>query len=237
MIVWLASYPRSGNTYFRMLLYHLYGIKTSSVYNDPLFQRIGASELIGHELLLAPLEELANEDKVYFVKTHGLPTDNGPAIYIVRDGRDAVVSYAKYELSFGQEPSRPTRLKEILGLEDRFQRILRDLILSNQDYGSWSRNVLSWTRCRKGGFTFSLRYENLILDPIYWVKNALDALQFEVLPIGGNLPSFDELHSKWPEFFRKGKVGSWREEMPEDLRSLFWEHHAEAMEAFGYRRD
>ena len=32
MIVWLASYPRSGNTYFRILLNHLYGIKTPMAY-------------------------------------------------------------------------------------------------------------------------------------------------------------------------------------------------------------
>lgn len=36
MIVWLASYPRSGNTFLRVLFRHVFGIETYSVYNDLL---------------------------------------------------------------------------------------------------------------------------------------------------------------------------------------------------------
>ena len=39
MIVWLASYPRSGNTFLRMVLHFVYGQKTYSLYNDPLLER------------------------------------------------------------------------------------------------------------------------------------------------------------------------------------------------------
>lgn len=39
------------------------------------------------------------------------------------------------------------------------------------------------------------------------------------------VPDFEDLHSKWPSFFRKGKRGSWVDEMPDDLHWLFWDHH------------
>ena len=43
MIVWLASYPRSGNTFLRVVLHNVYGVSTYSVYedNDPVAQRVG----------------------------------------------------------------------------------------------------------------------------------------------------------------------------------------------------
>lgn len=233
MIVWLASYPRSGNTYYRMLLYHLYGVKTFSVYNDPLFERIGASEVVGHDQLPDRAEELAKGDGVYFVKTHDLPTDTSPAIYLVRDGRDALVSYARYIHSFGQNSGRLARLREIAGLVS-FRRTLRELIISSQRYGGWSNNVLTWTRRRRDCDVFAVRYEDLVANPIVWLKKSLEGLQIQLEPVEGDLPNFDDLHDKWPQFFRKGKIGSWREEMPKDLRELFWRHHTEAMEAFGY---
>jgi hypothetical protein len=236
MIIWLASYPRSGNTFFRMLLFYSYGVKTHSIYNDPLFERIGATEVVGHESLPAPVEALVNDKEVYFVKTHNLPTDANPAIYLVRDGRDVLVSYAKYILSFGRKAGRLARLKELLGLK-RFRQTLRDLILDNQRYGGWSNNVLEWTCRRENGITFPLRYEDLINEPELWLRKALEKLQVQLGPSRGmGLPAFDTLHARWPQFFRKGKIGSWREGMPEDLHELFWEYHAEAMEAFGYRR-
>ncbi|HMJ91237.1 MAG TPA: hypothetical protein VK530_15560, partial [Candidatus Acidoferrum sp.] len=90
MIVWLASYPRSGNTFFRIVLHHVYNLKTFSVYNDPELEKIGVAEVVGHETMPASLDELRSSSEVFFVKTHELPADKDPAIYIVRDGRDAL---------------------------------------------------------------------------------------------------------------------------------------------------
>lgn len=236
MIIWLASYPRSGNTYFRMLLNYMCGIKTYSIYNDPLFQEIGAQDTIGHELLPAPIEELVKDKRIYFVKTHDLPMDTNPAIYVVRDGRDALVSYARYLKSFNWRGSRLGRLKQVINLVS-FQRMLRNLITSTENFGGWSNNVLAWTKKRKGGFTFAIRCEDLINNPELWLKKAIETLKIKVDSTPKTeLPSFDSLHEKWPQFFRKGKLGSWKEEMSEDLHELFWTYHWEAMESFGYKR-
>ena len=233
MITWIASYPRSGNTYYLMLLNHFYGIKTYSIYNDPLFEELGASELVGHELLPAPVKKLADENRIYFIKTHDLPIDNNPAIYLVRDGRDALISYANYILSFGKKSHGIQRVRDIINF-GKFRKTLRELIADSERYGGWSNNVLSWTHRRGNGSTFVIRYEDLVDDPVKWVRKSLNNLNIQVENGGESIPDFSMLHKKWPKFFRKGKIGSWQQEMPKELLRLFWLHHSEAMKAFGY---
>src|SRR5262245_5929563 len=105
MITWLASYPRSGNSFFRIVLKHLYAIPTYEAYNldlaNPIFA--GLAEIVGHKPNPATLEEMAQSGQHYIVKTHELPRDDYPAIYLVRDGRDAIVSHANYALRTEQE--------------------------------------------------------------------------------------------------------------------------------------
>ena len=101
MLIWLASYPRSGNTFLRILLNRLYGFTTTTGYddNDPVAQQIGP-EVVGYEPRLHTLQEIVEQPKITFVKTHRQPhrveCGEQPAIYIVRDGRDAIVSFAHY---------------------------------------------------------------------------------------------------------------------------------------------
>jgi hypothetical protein len=54
--------------------------------------------------------------------------------------------------------------------------------------------------------------------------------------VTGAAPSFAELNSVHDRFFRRGTVGSYRDEMPQDVEQLFWAqpHHAEAMALLGY---
>jgi hypothetical protein len=81
-MIWLASFPRSGNTFFRNVMFELYGLESYDYY---------------------PLRGVkVRKDYTSFpiVKTHLLPwqiqpqDSNIPAIYLVRDGRDAIVSMA-----------------------------------------------------------------------------------------------------------------------------------------------
>jgi hypothetical protein len=89
MKLWIASYPRSGNTLVRLILNQAFGVKSTSIYPDEtdamrsrpwLMDRLGFSE-----------EEMPGEWLA--VKTHNPPIDDMPAIYVVRDGRAAIVSF------------------------------------------------------------------------------------------------------------------------------------------------
>lgn len=118
MIVWLAAYPRSGNTFLRVVLHRLYGVPTYSVYedDDPVAQRVGPA-LVGYRPRQADRQLIADGPEVHLVKTHKRRRAGGhPVIYLVRDGRDAVVSAAR--LRAATEPAADEG-------RSRFERLLR----------------------------------------------------------------------------------------------------------------
>jgi hypothetical protein len=97
VVIWLTSYPRSGNTFLRVVLHSLYGVPTYSVYHDddPVAQRVGP-DLVGYRPLPDDREALSASAEAYFVKTHKRrKADGHPAICLVRDGRDAAVANAR----------------------------------------------------------------------------------------------------------------------------------------------
>ena len=235
MIYWLASYPRSGNTFFRLLLHHRFGLNTYAVQDSPQLNRLGAAETVGHKPLPGKIEELAASERPYIVKTHHLPSDDRPAIYLVRDGRDVLVSYARYRMTFAST-KHERRPFGRFGERREFKRMLRELILDDR-YGGWSENVRQWHERAAGGNTFVLRFEDLVDQPDEWSTKAVTHVGLDVAPTQDvGTPTFEELHARWPEFFRKGKVGAWRDEMPDELHDLFWDRHGEAMRVLGYER-
>lgn len=237
MIVWLASYPRSGNTFFRLLLNAVCGVKTFSVYDDPLFDELGASHTVGHAKLSKGVDDLASSRELYFVKTHGQPVDRHPAIYLVRDGRDALVSYAHYILEFVGERRPGARMAGGLERAGSVSDVLRGLIEGKGPFGSWSQHVLSWTR-RREPKPVTVRFENLLQDPKLCLTRALQECGASIAVAQGvAVPGFDTLHQRWPQFFRKGAVATWRDDMSDELHELFWRHHATAMETCGYSKD
>jgi len=233
MIIWLASYPRSGNTFFRTAMNHLYGVKTYSIYDDLLLSKIKADEMVGHEALPAPLEELSRVSDIYLVKTHDLPTDDNPAIYLVRDGRDSVLSFSHYRMAY--EEKKQNLMRRLLKPR-RFNDVLRETIIGKCHYGRWGDNVSAWTTGRSSAKTSILKFEALIDSPAEAIDECLRELSLDIKPVGGTLPTFEELHEQWPDFFRQGKTGSWREEMSEEIHDLFWEYHRQAMNDCVYQR-
>jgi hypothetical protein len=237
MIVWIASYPRSGNTFFRILLHHLIGIHTFSIYDDPIFCKMGASEIVGHRALPGPIEMLKQHSQLYFVKTHDLPQaeDHCPTIYIVRDGRDALVSLARSHVN----PTRSRRMRWIHWFASltalRYRRALRRFIVEGTSVPIWNDHVLAWSKESSRRKICIIKYEQLVNEPFQQLKRAFSQLD---LPFGnlkaGTVPRFDELHQKWPAFFRKGCPGAWRDDMPKAIQALFWKYHRAGMEALEY---
>lgn len=229
MILWVASYPRSGNTFFRTVVHDQYGLPTHSVYSDAVLARLGASERVGVVPLPAPLERLRDDEAIHLVKTHEPPgDDDDPAIFVVRDGRDALVSAAHFNLTFQRLWWRRRLASRIVRLNE-LERTLENLIRS----GDWNGWVLRWLDRRRGR-TVVVRYEDLVRDPGASVQDTFRRLGIALRPVADALPDFGDFHARWPQFFRRGKIGSWRDEMPERLHLLFWKLHAPAMKELGY---
>jgi hypothetical protein len=227
MLVWVASFPRSGNTFLRIILHRLYGVRTSTVYDvDGVAERLG-KDLIGFTDRPESLDELRASDEPHFIKTHrqrDIDVDeNDPAICLVRDGRDALVSWAR-QASEDDPSSYEATLQE---------RILR---LSAVGTGSWGNNVLSWVQ-PPAPHRVVLRYEDLIHDPSAAVTPIVAALA-PALALRPNpaIPSLDELRRHDDQFFRRGRTGSHHDELPAGLHQLFWSRadNQAAMTLLGY---
>jgi hypothetical protein len=124
MLLWLASFPRSGNTFFRVLLKQLYGLSSFDLHQPHPPFRPQFKHMIGEAVLDLPPSELARDGRLHIVKTHELPQEDYPAIYLVRDGRDAIASYARFLLDSGY-----------YGSGADYPSVLRRLIESSESYG------------------------------------------------------------------------------------------------------
>ena len=82
-----------------------------------------------------------------------------------------------------------------------------------------------------------VRFEDLIARPVEVFRNALAETDtgLEILE-AGTVPTFDELHRRWPDFFRTGQAGTWRTEMSEEIQDQFWATNGDAMTYLGYSR-
>ncbi|HVC94100.1 MAG TPA: sulfotransferase domain-containing protein [Pirellulales bacterium] len=235
MIVWLSSYPRSGNTFLRIVIHKLYGVPTYSIYedDDPVAQRVGP-ELVGYCAKPADRSIMIDGADVYFTKTHKRwKADGYRAIYLVRDGRDVVVSNARLRALSHQATvdDRQTLFETLLREE-----ITRPYTEGQPSSGTWGGNVLSWLGGTNAPLAV-LRYEDLIVDPLGSVERAVSSFLPELVPLAdASVPSFDDLHRVDPFFFRRGIAGAHHDEMSDELLELFWAQpeNASAMRQLGY---
>lgn len=233
MIIWVASYPRSGNTFFRVLLKSLYGVESYSIYDDPLFETLGASDAVGHAKRTKSMDSMENSRDIYFVKTHELPHDDLPAIYLLRDGRAAMISFAHYIRDFEHTP--PSKWERWLKRERSFEKIVANLITDRTRHGGWSGHVRAWQSRPKSALTIMIRYEDLIEDPLGVMTNVIPRIapSLERSEIS-SIPTFSELQENWPQFFRRGTKDGWKQELSPALQNKFMEVHGEIMKSYGY---
>ncbi len=179
MIIWLASYPKSGNTYVRAFL-SAYYFSENGEFN---FSQISKIDQFPHEKYFkekikniseaskqwVPIQKEINKDKkVRFFKTHSFlgsyqgnqftsPETTLGAIYIVRDPRN-VLSSLKNHYSFDDN-------KALKMIKDK----TRSLMSSNGSHASityissWAENYLSWFRNNQFRKLF-IKYEDLITN-------------------------------------------------------------------------
>jgi hypothetical protein len=217
-VTWLASYPRSGNTLLRLILKQCFDLTSQSLYLDQDFTDPAIRELVGHEDVGRNPRRFVHlarrAGRSLFVKTHEPPAaDRHPAIYVVRDGRSAVVSHAHY-------------------LRDNLHH---DITLADVIEGkaglSWSQHVRAWTLPLRAN-TLVVRYEDLAVGNRDTL-NAISAFIGHPLLRGFGL-SFEKLHELHPVFFRRGSDAGNIAEMNAASVRLFEQHHGDMLRATGY---
>ena len=178
MIIWIASYPKSGNTYLRSFISSYYFSKKGKfdfelLLNILQFPSIKfAKKNMNSELEVSKnwiynQQQFFAGEKVHFIKTHNslnqykgnsFTTSNLSlgAIYIVRDPRNVITSMSHhYSLNYDQAYDK---------LIDENATLLeksRDGDYSNFTFlGSWSSHYKSWKNS-KDFRTLFIKYEDL----------------------------------------------------------------------------
>lgn len=83
--------------------------------------------------------------------------------------------------------------------------------------------MLSSPRRRCRPWVAVVRFEELIVDPIGVVSDAVRRVAPHLLPqTQPTIPTFEQLHDVDPQFFRRGIPGTHRDEMSKELKELSW---------------
>ena len=201
-IVWLASYPKSGNTWVRLFLAALKsGAEVDLTRMDGTFL-MASSRLMIERLLDIGLADLSWEETAelrplayramarepgapLIVKTHDVhaTTPSGAALFppeatlgcvhLVRDPRDVCLSYAAHmEVSIDAAIAEMGNRGRASGSSSKAQ--VREL------RGSWTSHGESWLAAPFRRLT--LRYEELIADPLVHLGTIARFCDFDATP-------------------------------------------------------
>ena len=283
MFIWLASYPKSGNTLVRSLIAS-YFFSNDGVYNFSLiknikqFPNIKLFEDLGIDIK-NEREVIANYIRVQqsfnkkkstqFLKTHSYLfnienyafTDLNNSlgvIYIVRDPRNVVTSFANHNSISVNESS------ELLinswfnkGILNSFSNAER----TNVYRGTWASNYKSWKSFKSQGRYLLIKYEDLIINKeevllkmlrfIYKLnkknfevnkvklKNAIVSTSFERMKVLEKDDKFFESiinkkTGKKVPFFNLGIKNDWKKMLDPKIKEKIENAFKEEMKELGY---
>ncbi len=188
MIVWIASYPKSGNTWIRSLLCS-YFFSEDGEFNFDLLKNIPqfSNNLSGNYINDSnyqskivenwiPSQKIINKDKkIHFLKTHNaLCTINGnkftdeintkAVIYIVRDPRNLITSLSNhYSCSLDEALNFMTNKRKII-FEDFMKKTKIEGSLHDFNFlTDWSGHYQSWKNISFCPIKI-IKYEDIILN-------------------------------------------------------------------------
>ncbi len=217
MIVWLASYPRSGNTLLRLILKEAFEIDSLSLYDEAYQDESGIVCCRTEQEARNFADAAAKSDEAYFIKTHEPPNDASKAIYVVRDGRSSIISYYHY-------------LRDLNGDQ---AITIEDVVIGACNFGSWSDHIASWDPVRRPD-TLLLRYSDLVARTD-GVIEAISAFIERPVKKKANI-SFDELRLNDAKFYRSGDDAKNISELTGWRLDLFWGLHSAFMADLGYEK-
>ncbi len=193
MIVWISSYPKSGNTWIRTFI-STYYLSNNDKFNFSMLKNI---QQFPHEKFfdknINDIKSAINNwdlaqkninlrNKLIFLKTHSalVKINDKPftsnkhtlgAIYIVRDPRNVVTSLSNhFELTFDESLEFMTNNKKFLLKKDNLSNFAYFTFLN-----SWSEHYKSWLNTKQFNLLF-IKYEDLEKDTLNTFKKIIKFL-------------------------------------------------------------
>lgn len=227
--IFLVAYPKSGITWLQHLVAGIiYGL-------DPAY----APDALVQELV--PDVERKRFYKRFrtpmFFKSHHLPQpEYQRVVYLLRDGRDAMVSYWHFRRALEGE-----------GV-DFLEMVQKGVGLIPC---KWHEHVEAWLANPFGAQMLLLRYEELLENPLgalqrfcEFVGEPRDQGFLQKVAQGASFARMREKeirygwdNPRWPRdrfFVRRGQVGSYKDEMPPEVLQAFLQEAGETLRKLGY---
>lgn len=228
--IFIVGYPKSGNTWFQNLVSGIV---------------FGANPLYAPDTLIQELVPDVHYKHFYkrfwtpmFFKSHLLPQqDYRRVIYLLRDGRDAMVSYYHF-------------LGAVGGRKPDFAEMVRT---GEGIYCKWHEHVEAWSSNPFGAEIITIRYEDLRRDPLpdlrricefakidrtdLWLRQVAENAIFERMQEKEKAGQIHWDNQAWPKdrlFMRRGTVGSYEDEMPAEVQNIFMRDAEETLKKHGY---
>jgi len=227
--IFMVGYPKSGNTWCQALL-------SGAVYGVlPELTPMSVVQELVPDVHAMPWYK--RHSKTMFFKSHHLPDPRyRRVVYLLRDGRDAMVSYWHYSQAIEHR-------------QFGFLEFMRDKRLMFPC--KWHHHVQTWAANPHQALMIVVKYEDLKADPVKELRRICDFAGLErsteVLELAARSATFEKMRAKetnegpfmnqWPKdkmFCRRGQIGSFREEMPSEVLECFMQEAAPMMQQYGY---
>lgn len=274
MITWIASYPKSGNTWVRSFLCSYFSNPNQNfdfklLKNIPTFPHHYELNLLKKKYDNFDFNNVASnwdnfqkiliKKKIKIVKTHNalvnfksydftnLKNTIG-VIHIVRDPRDVLVSYSHHQNTSHEDILQ--KMKSMNNFEKTNDFKDRTLLTS------WNNHYNSWRSFPKNNLL--IKYEDLSKDPLKYFTNivkhlnqiygskidnkrieeSIEQVKFENLQKVEARDTFYENPieniDRGKNFFRKGKIGQWREDLSKETLTKIENEFSKEMREIGY---
>jgi len=235
----IASYPRSGNTWLRFVLFDILAAGQTSGFDE-------VNHLVAEVGLHGPAQPLL-PGSGRLIKTHeAYRKQYRKAIYLVRDVRDVVLSEFAYQKALGWVP-------------DDFDHFMRQFVRGEVNpFSPWQEHVPGWVDsplAHTPNFLL-IKFEEMRRNTEAIVSQVLDFLGVMVEPqsvrdaiANNSLQRMQEKEQSQPQlsravpagshgeetrFIRRGSTGGWRNRLT-PMQVEFMEQHAgQVLEQMGY---
>ncbi len=253
-VTWIASYPKSGNTWIRFMIY-------AAVYGQPNRSIDVTRKIpdIHRKLPFDPPQDgnLFAKSHLQLTSTHPMLDQSVRALHIIRNPADVLLSSLNYRAMTSGE-TNPA------GYAEQFIHARGDASWESLGFGTWVSHAQSW-RTTDRFPVLALRYEDIKADPENELTRILDFVGIERTPEqikqAVRHSSFDEMRameireknaaknddltkrlfvgskksaSKGLFFMNKGKSNQSLDELAPGLDNRFKDAFAESLEQYGY---